>query len=186
MTNQSEETIDRLLGYLRPYISADDGEDFDLRVFAQVIVERIGDDLEGITPEQWLADHLIGPRASDEDRAAALTYPRGVVVITDDTLAGGPSMQVGRFATITDAEQWLALSPFVNREKLETGQYTIAAPWGLGSDIEAVACAKGAGFDIFWASGDAYFAKDKATGWSVRYPSLEAAALAALATVDPA
>jgi hypothetical protein len=41
----SEATIDRLLGYLRPYVSPDDAEAFNLKEFAAVIADRVAEDV---------------------------------------------------------------------------------------------------------------------------------------------
>lgn len=39
--NGSDYTVETLLGYLRPYVSPDDAESFDLKTFAAVLAERV-------------------------------------------------------------------------------------------------------------------------------------------------
>lgn len=58
MSNAADQTINRLLGYLRPYVSPEDADGgFDLKTFVAVLAERIGADLDGVSPQRWRADH---------------------------------------------------------------------------------------------------------------------------------
>ncbi len=70
--NESEAVIDRLVSYLRPYVSCEDGDgDFNLKTFVEIIRERIGNDLEDVTPAQWRADHDVPEPAPYEDDGGA-------------------------------------------------------------------------------------------------------------------
>lgn len=114
--------------------------------------------------------------------------PGGPVALTD---WGGRVL--GRFPTIASAEGFLSTSATIDPDHLHAGRYGIEAPHGVGADVEAVPLARALGFSCFWSMGGAYYAppgvattgNDSGKGWKGGFDSIEAAALAALATVDP-
>lgn len=121
--------------------------------------------------------------------AYALISLDGPVSITDDR----GDREIARFATITDAEQYLNIGPEIVEERLRDGHYSINAPHGLGSDLEAVRAAESCGFQIFASMGDYYYAPKgtpvsgnvSGKGWKGSFDTAVKAALAALETVDP-
>lgn len=147
--------------------------------------------LEVYAPEDIEETLSTGERPMP-DAADDLTTPDGPVAVCDTSL-DGPDAVVARFALIADAEDFLSLSAGIDPDKLAAGVYSIDAPHGLGADSEAVAAAKRLGFDVFWSVGSVYYAPPgvavsgnvSGKGWKGSYESPEAAALAALATVDP-
>jgi hypothetical protein len=123
------------------------------------------------------------PAQSDD-----LMTPDGSVSITLEV--GDALSTVGYFATITNAETYLATSAAVDPDYLEAGFYGINAPHGVGTDEFAIRLAASYGFDVFESTAGAYFTKDLHSEddphtWGKVYPSKTAAALAALATIEP-
>lgn len=128
------------------------------------------------------------PEPADEAEPEGTDGPGGPVALTD---WGGRVL--GRFPTIASAEGFLSTSATIDPDHLHAGRYGIEAPHGLGADVEAVPLARALGFSCFWSMGGAYYAppgvattgNDSGKGWKGGFDSIEAAALAALATVDP-
>ena len=144
--------------------------------------------LQGVDAmDGWLGYTIIEPGETD-----ALTNLNGPVSITLDT-PGNESKLVARFETIEDAEEFLNTSATIDPDDLEAGNYSISAPHGVGNDDEAASTARKLGFSIFASMGGYYYAPRgvaitgnvNGTGWSKSYTSDGAAALAALATVEP-
>lgn len=127
--------------------------------------------------------------------SSELLVDDGPVHMTLEVKAGDPEEPIGRFATIRDAETYLTVSAGIDPDHLEAGHYAISAPHGAGHDDEAVDIAQALGFRLFMSMGSAYYAKKGVStdhsinpgckGWSKAYPSIQAAANAANATIDP-
>jgi hypothetical protein len=141
---------------------------------------------------QFISDMGAAPDDDDDDACAALLLDAGPVTITHDD-GGERETLVGAFATIRAAESYLGQSATIDSDDLAAGRYSINAPHGAGSDDEALQIANRLGFMLFWSMGGAYYAppgvavtgNTSGKGWKGGFDSLEHAAHAANATVEP-
>lgn len=133
------------------------------------------------------------PKAAPEpaEDSSVLTAKDGPVVIT---LEGAEEdAEIARFATIADAETYLGVSASIDPDHLAAGRYGISAPHGVGCDDEAVRLARELGFSVFWSMGRACWAPKGVSvsgnlsgkGWRTGFETIEAASLAALASIPP-
>lgn len=128
---------------------------------------------------------------SGGDPGYRLIAKGGPVTLTLETPNG--IERKASFATIADAESYLGISRTIDPVDLHEGRYGIDAPHGAGSDDEAVRYARARGFQLFWSMGAACWAPPgvaisgnvSGKGWRTGFLSIEAAAHAALASVDP-
>ncbi len=143
------------------------------------------------TPEEAAAYDVEALDLSGGDPGYHLVNSAGPVILTLETPNG--IERKAAFSTIDDAESYLNLSTTIDPVDLIEGRYGIDAPHGATNDDEAAAHAVARGFRLLPKDGAYYWAppgplkSTKVPGRSFKgpYPSKGAAALAALATVDP-